>query len=177
MRHLSVNVAGCKHRAIEGISVIDRLTDGAPYEVTLTPEPSNQYDKNAVRVGVEICPGPSPIHLGYVPRENSEQVTQLLNLGLIYSTELESYGRLKKDPSIPRFRVRVSHYPLIPGKRDSKAMTEGFSVRVGDARTEDELRKVGENIAACHRIRNEDRALLRRLYAERLATVREGKAA
>jgi hypothetical protein len=179
MRHLSFNVAGCKHHAGQGLQVLECLPNEsfstASPRVTLEPEPSNQYDPHAVKVFVLGRPG--AVHVGYVPRDKSEQVAQLIAQGLVDSVELESYGRLKKDPSVPRFRVRVSHYPLVPGKRDSKAMAEGFSIRMGDARTEVELLRVGESIAACKRIRNEDRALLRRLYAERLAVVRKVKAA
>ncbi len=181
MRHLSLNVAGCKAYREQGHAALRELEQATTaYTMRLEPEPSNMHDKYAIKVLINTFISSCWHHVGYVPEEDrrthqklSQFVSQLLSMSLVESVELESYGRLKKDPSIPRFRIRISHHPLVPGKRDSKAMTEGYSVRIGAMQTEAELRKVGENIAQCHRIRIEDRQLLRRLYAEQLAKVRK----
>lgn len=67
-------VAGVKFRpgAVEHMATLDQ---GA--EFALQPEPTNQYDPNAVK----ILHGDR--HVGYVPRDLSEEVSQLVAAGRV----------------------------------------------------------------------------------------------
>lgn len=71
MSELSFYVAGVQHHNIK--HVIDELETGD--ELDLVPEPTNQYDPNAVAVQYE------GVMIGYVPKKHSAEVSAWLELG------------------------------------------------------------------------------------------------
>lgn len=59
---------------------------GAPHDVELVPEPDNIHDKNAIKV---VADG---VHIGYVPREKTAEVKELLATKEIVLIACELYG-------------------------------------------------------------------------------------
>ncbi len=64
----------------DGVLAFNQLNIGL--EVLLVPEPSNQFDKNAVAIFL------GNYKLGYIPRSNNREVSKLLNTGYSIFTAL-----------------------------------------------------------------------------------------
>ncbi len=74
------DVAGTRYR--EDFSEFEKILSPNS-RVRLELEPTNEYDKNAIRVCFRS--GDKTVHLGYVPRFYSEQLAKLLASGRRYS--------------------------------------------------------------------------------------------
>lgn len=78
MTTLSVRLAGITFRPIEAQVRASKLEDGD--ELILTPEPTNQYDPDAVKV-FDLK---TDLFLGYIPRRHSKKVVALIESGEPY---------------------------------------------------------------------------------------------
>lgn len=86
-RHHTAYIAGAKFRPQAEQAHLAGLPDGA--ELDLKPEPTNQYDPNAVQI---IHDGH---HVGYVPRDLSAEVTALLADGRVTRTVKGKGGAIR----------------------------------------------------------------------------------
>lgn len=71
------------HFARENIALVVAGDD-----VCLDPEPDNPHDPRAIRVCV--LRGNTLLHVGYVPRENCEQLHGLLSQSAVWNTKIHS---------------------------------------------------------------------------------------
>lgn len=71
MKHHETYIAGAKFRGKDAVDLIEEFDVGDEYK--LDSEPTNKYDKFAVKVF-----HPNGDHVGYVPAMLSEEVTELL---------------------------------------------------------------------------------------------------
>ena len=81
---LITKIAGYQHKAGAAELLAARVKTGM--RLTLVPEPTNKYDKFAVRVqlGDQL--------LGYVPRERSEAVSRLIGYGVEMTCRKSHHG-------------------------------------------------------------------------------------
>lgn len=82
-KKIEFEVAGVRHRK-DYTKFKDTLTIGD--KVKLIPEPTNEYDKNAIKI---VSMGEKEHHLGYVPRFYSKELCALLNEGNEYSARVK----------------------------------------------------------------------------------------
>jgi hypothetical protein len=78
-------IAGVKFRPPQVFELLKSLEDGTVFE--LVPEPTNQYDPNAVKI--LYFDGDEDIHVGYVPKNFSAEVSAAL--------EIEPYCAVAKN--------------------------------------------------------------------------------
>lgn len=80
---------GAKFRPMGAQLALLKLTAGDA--VTLRPEPTNQYDPNAIQV---LCTDDEGEHfIGYVAKEDCEDVLGMLNVGPVRASILEENGQ------------------------------------------------------------------------------------
>lgn len=94
-------------------------------KVVLAKEPTNKFDKNAVRVHID------GLTLGYLPREDASEWHRLLNhldsqgkaavvnariwWDLKANSEFEPFGSVQLDVTEPKFAVHVNQFPVDSG--------------------------------------------------------------
>jgi hypothetical protein len=69
-------IAGVKFRGAEVYALLKTLENGTVFE--LEPEPTNQYDPNAVKINYND--GETDIHVGYVPKNFSAEISAALEI-------------------------------------------------------------------------------------------------
>ena len=69
-------IAGVKFRGAEVYALLKTLENGTVFE--LEPEPTNQYDPNAVMINYND--GEKDIHVGYVPKNFSAEISAALEI-------------------------------------------------------------------------------------------------
>lgn len=110
MKTLIIKVAGVTFEGRQ--AKIARLTGFEP--VQLVPEPTNQYDANAIAVHVATA-NEGIVHVGYVPRELAAELAELMQgESLVGSIEeitggFESWSGRKSSYGL-RVRVEVPDY-------------------------------------------------------------------
>lgn len=76
---ISFNVRGVSFRKENLNKIIKNSIEEKDMSVALVPEPTNKYDKNAIMVIID------DLHVGYVPKENCELISLLLDANRIKS--------------------------------------------------------------------------------------------
>ena len=69
-------VAGVQHHSLH--TILQEVQEGD--ELLVIPEPTNKYDKNALKIVYESLADKTPVMIGYVPGKLSAQVSALLNV-------------------------------------------------------------------------------------------------
>lgn len=73
---------GVNFRSSETRELVKGLANESDVQLELEPEPTNQYDPNAVKVMYDVGhgdSGPQLVHLGYVAKEIAEEIAPLLS--------------------------------------------------------------------------------------------------
>ncbi len=80
----------------DGVLVFDKLKIGR--ELRLVPEPSNQFDKNAVAIYLKKS------KLGYIPRAQNREISKFLNSGY---NPFRAFIQMVDSTKNPEEQVRV----------------------------------------------------------------------
>lgn len=86
---LFATLVGASFRGKDAIATVKALTPADAEDISLVPEPENEYDDHAVRV---IYAGE---HVGYLARENNREIHEALLTGAIPFITLVSVGTAK----------------------------------------------------------------------------------
>ncbi len=92
-------IAGVKFRGAAVIELLKTLENGTVFE--LEPEPTNQYDPNAVKIIYND--GETDIHVGYVPKNFSAEISAALEIEPVVCIASD----FSKDKKTWEFEVRA----------------------------------------------------------------------
>ena len=165
MRHLRVNTRGTTRYKDAGLACV---TSGKVQDVRLVPEPHNAHDPHAVRVEI------GGAHVGYIPAEHAEAVSEWINEGVVKAIEVEAFGTIKQDPTVPYFRICISYQ--VPSKRSTAKHVAAFTAQILAAKDAPELIALATPIMVAidaGEMREDGKQALRQVYATRLKELRE----
>lgn len=85
-------------------------------EVFFIPEPTNEYDKNAIKVYIKYFENRFPLHIGYVPKEKIQQLKKIIEKNTHLSIEGQYVGgKIKEpvyDPSTDKTEMEIAELML-----------------------------------------------------------------
>ena len=173
-RHLVVNAAGITFRRQAGLAFV-----AMAYEqkiiTRLIAEPTNQYDKHAVRIEMATEGRPDEFHfIGYIPRTHSQFVATTL-LGKPHTITVQGFGTVKNQGELPWFRIAIEYE--VAGKRQSRKLVADFAARLLAATDQATVEAIkGEVLAAKDRILPDQLDALRSAYISTLHRLRREQA-
>lgn len=103
---MRVSVVGMNYRMTP--SSQDMLSEHVPQQVTITREPENKHDGNAI--AVNLTTWRKGMHIGYLPKDVAEKLAPLLDFGevaisTVWLTDVDSSG---SGSLLITFRKRLS---------------------------------------------------------------------
>lgn len=113
-----INIVGTEHRSTAAIAflraaIISDL-NGKNIRIALLRDPSNQFDKNAIKVlGTAKANNPTGVHIGFLPRDTATHIVSSYKTEMPISAELIEAG---KNGTHTFFKINV----LVPAAADRK---------------------------------------------------------